>query len=456
MRRRLLAALALAACLAPPFVVPAGAAPEKGSIEHVVVIVEENASFDSYFGTYPEADGLDRKRDRQYSTTNELIEPSAFTETDLGNAGPFPVRHGEEALSNSWRAAAHGINKGKMNHFVRAQGNRGAYEELTMKHHTRKTMPALWELADRYVLFDGYFSSVLGDSLPNLLHLIAGESYGIREGTKDILRKLWTSDFPTIFDRAEDADVSWRYYVGGLEGIDRARLRSGYYFSGRSGATPSQLYWAPILSMRRFNTDPELRDGIVEQGRFLDDLRTGELPEISYVLPTPNTHWPTHPVDSQGRLLTFVNALKKSPEWQSTAVFVVWDDWGGFFDHVAPPKRDSFGLGLRVPALLISPLAEKGEVYSETRDHTSIPNFIARNFGLKKVGRVHTSASFDEVLEPEPRDTNEIVTLGETEPYIAFGSERGSTVLLFYVAGLIAVALLTALVLRSRQLRQRV
>lgn len=435
---------------------PATAAPST-DIEHIVVIVEENATFDSYFGTYPGASGIDIKRDRQYTTDNELLEPTPFTAGDFGASGPFGVSRGEEALSNSWRAAQHGLNGGEMSHFVRAQGNRGGYEELTLRHHTRATMPALWDLADNYVLFDAYFSSVLGDSLPNILHLIAGESYGIRAGTKDILAELWDSDFPTIFDRAQDKGVSWKYYIGGHDRIDRQKLKQGYYFSERSGGTPSQLYWAPILSMKRFTTDPALRGGVAEQTAFFQDVAAGELPQISYVLPTPNTHWPTSPVDSQGRLLSFINALKKSPDWDRTAVFVVWDDWGGFFDHVPPPKKDDFGLGLRVPALLVSPLAEKGEVFSEPRDHTSIPNFIAKTFGLEKVGSVHTSASFDDVLENSPRGTNEIVTLGETDPYQAFGSEWGSVVFTFYLVGLLltgAIALLLAL--RLRQIRHRV
>lgn len=435
---------------------PATARPSS-DIEHIVVIIEENATFDSIFGTYPGASGIDIKRDRQYDTRNRLIEPVPFLLKDLGNDGPFSVSAGKEALSNSWRAALHGVNRGKMSHFVRAQGHRGGYQKLAMKHHTRATMPALWDLADNYVLFDGYFSSVLGDSLPNLLHLIAGESHGIRQGTKAILADLWKSDFPTIFDRAADKGVSWKYYVGGLDGIDRRKLEQGYYFSERSGGTPSQLYWAPILAMKRFSADPKLRRGLVDQTEFFDDIATGELPQISYVLPTPNTHWPTTPPDSQGRLLSFINALKKSPDWDSTAVFVVWDDWGGFFDHVPPPKRDKFGLGLRVPALLVSPLAEKGKVYSEPRDHTSIPNFIAKTFGLEKVGRVHTSASFEDVLENSPRETNEIVTLGETDPYQAFGSDKGPLVFLFYLVGLVLTG--TAMVLlglRLRQIRNRV
>ena len=449
---RVRAALVALVVLVTVAVGPGAAAAPDAPIEHVVVIVLENATFDSFFGTYDPADGIELDRDAQYIGHRRRIEPSAFEERDLGSESSFAVASGEEALSNSWRAALHAFNDGKMNHFPRAQANRGRSAQLTMKHFTRETMPALWKLADHYTLMDRYFSSVMGDSLPNLLNLVAGDSYGIREGTKAILQDLWATSFPTIFDRARDEGVSWKYYVGGLGGLNEDELRTGGYFAAGSDATPSQLYWAPILAMERFWSDPELNKGIVDQASFFDDSAADELPAISYVLPSPNTHWPTDPLTSQGRLLSFINAVKKSPAWSSSAVFVVADDWGGFFDHVAPPRKHALGLGFRVPALLISPHARSSVVFHGTRDHSSIPNFIADNFGLQRVGPVHTSASFDEVLTGH-EDENRILSLSDEPAYQAFGSERGPSVLLFYVVGLIVTLLamgLIALGLRRR------
>lgn len=435
MTKRVLALVAAAWLTAAPAATQALAAAPPAPIEHVIVLVLENATYDSYFGTYPEGEGIDLGRDAQFTTAERRIEPNPLRERDLGADGKFPIRPGEEALANSRAAALHAMNGGLMNHFARAQGNRDRYEKLTMKHYTGEMLRPLWELAEDYVLLDRYFSSVMGDSLPNLLHLIAGESYGIDRGTKLVLEKLWTSDIPTIFDSAQEAGVSWRYYVGGLEGIDPAAMLDGTYFTEKL-STPSQLYWAPILGMERFWTDEEMASNVVVQEQFFEDAALGNLPSISYVLPTPNTHWPTRPEQFQARILSFVNAVKKSPAWESSVMFLVWDDWGGFFDHVPPPKVDKLGLGFRVPALMVSPLVEPGTIFSRPRDHTSIPTFIADTFGLERVGRPHTGGSFDGAFADEPQQQNQITTIDQEKPYLAFGADQADDVFVTYVIGL--------------------
>lgn len=428
----------------------AGGADRKPAIEKIVVIVEQNGSFDSLFGTYPGANGLRPARDQFFSSKGNVLEPKVLRPDELGAEGVFRARKQKEVLSNGHEAALRAYHQGDMDGFLRAQVTRRGQERLVMRYYDGSTVGGLWQLADEHVLFQRYFSSAFGDSLPNVLHLVSGESHGIKIGTTDILKGLWKSDFPTIFDRAQKAGISWKYYVGGLDSLDPKRVRSGYYFGKRSKSTPSPLYWAPVLSMKRFWTDPTMHAGIREQFEFYRRAAEGRLPAISYVLPTPTTHWPTLPQQSQSRLLSFIDAVKKSPDWDRTAIFVVWDDWGGFYDHVRPPNVDKLGLGFRVPALLISPFAKNGFISDTTYDHSSIPNFIADNFGLERVGREHTDASFKDVWTDGETTENKMIGLVEEEPYIAYGRDKATAVFILYLLGLVAVGAVAVWLIRSR------
>ena len=237
------------------------------------------------------------------------------------------------------------------------------------------------KLARRGVVFDRYFSSYLGGSLPNTLSLVAGDAYGHDQGSSADLASLWDSDIPTVFDRATQAGVSWKYYVGGLEQIHERKIANGSY-ARSTAATPSALYWAPILSMQRFWTDPALAQNVRPQADLFADAASGSLPAITYVLPQPTTHEP-QVVAPDLRLLSIVNALETSPDWSTTAVVVTWDDWGGYYDHVAPPvASDGHQLGMRVPMLLLSPWTQGGTVSSQTLDHSSIPALATSLFGL--------------------------------------------------------------------------
>lgn len=419
-------------------------------IEHVVVVVLENSTFDHTFGAFPGADGVDPKRDVIYDLNGEGLEPRPLEPEDLGREGTFAILEGEEALSNGLEAAETAWQRGKMTGFARAQERRQSYAELAMSHFTKETFSGPWALAEEYVLFDRWFSSQLGDSLPNTLHLIAGDAHGIERGTRETLAELWTSRFPTIFDRLEENGNTWGYYIGGLDAIDEDYLRSGGYFSPESPSTPSQLYWSPVLSIGRFWREP-LRDGLQEQGQFFADAATGDLPDVSYLLPSPNTHWPTAPDESSGRMISIVNAVKKSGEWENTAIYFVWDDWGGFFDHVPPPERGGHQLGFRVPALLVSGAAAEGEIVHTEHDHTSIPAFVAETFDLEPVGKQYTDASLDEAFTDRPARPNRALALRGATRYRAAGAEHAPTVFTMYLIGLAAVAAAFPLVRRWKR-----
>ena len=349
------------------------------TIEHIVVVTEENSTFDHTFGTLPGVDGV-RVGDPVPQENGEVATIRGFS-----SLGPkaFLVDPGEEVLSNGASTAQAAYHDGLMDGFLDAQRETDKNERLSFTVIDRAT-PTPWRKLRRHgVVFDRYFSSYLAGSLPNTLSLVAGDAFGREQGASADFASLWTSDISTVFDRATAAGVSWRYYVGGLEQLNEQKVADGTY-ADSAEATPSQLYWAPILSMQRFWTDPSLKANVQPQANFFRDAAAGTLPSITYLLPQPTTHEPLV-VGPDLRLLSIVNALRTSPNWSSTALIVTWDDWGGYFDHVAPPVVGGHQLGMRVPTLLLSPWAKEGSVSSQVLDHSSVPALVTDLFGLDPI-----------------------------------------------------------------------
>lgn len=430
-------AIALPAVLAP--VTPSAAATGAPKpFQHIVVIVEQNATFDHLFGSLPFTKGIGagtRLKTPQRGADNPIVM------RDVGSIGtvPFAVKRGEEVLSNGPIAARTAFNDGRMNGFYQAQVDAG--KDPTASFTVQDPgKPSLWSrLGNQGVVFDRYFSSTLGGSLPNTLNLVAGTSGGITDSSRSSLRQLWRSDdITTIFDAAGGTStVSWRYYVGGLDQLDQSKLADGSYARSREPA-PSQLYWAPILAMERFWTNPAFTANVRPQNDFFSDAAQGILPSISYLLPQPTTHAP-RPLQPNLRLLSTINALRASPNWSSTAVLVVWDDWGGYYDDVPPPEVRGQQLGFRVPMLLLSPQADAGEVSHRVLDHSSIPAFIASNFGLTEYsnrGRTRFPGSaWSDTMNPEDR----VVALTHPSHYEAAGMAHAPSVFILYLLTVVMI-----------------
>ena len=431
MRRALLAVLVSICALVTAAPVPA-TAQSTPQIEHLVVIMEENSTFDHTFGTLPGVDGVH---------VGQRIRLAAGTSARLrgfSSLGPhaFKVPEGEEVLSNGPIAARTAFNRGRMDGFEIAQRDTGKNARLSFTLIDRSTDSPWRRFAERGVVFDRYFSSYLGGSLPNTLSLVAGDAYGRQQGSSADFTGLWRSDIPTVFDRATTAGVSWKYYVGGLDQIEPAKIANGAYARSKD-ATPSALYWAPILSMRRFWTDPALSQNVRPQADLFADAASGNLPAITYVLPQPTTHEPL--VEGPDlRLLSIINAVQTSPTWSTTAVVIVWDDWGGYYDHVVPPvAHDGHQLGMRVPMVMLSPWMDEGTVSSQTLDHSSIPALATSLFGLEPIDP-HTSVPSGVWLDTPVVDPR-IEALSHAPVYEAAGMVHARSVFGLYLLTLFVI-----------------
>ena len=442
MRRAVLALVAVG-LLGAAWIAPASAqalsgaraAPPDGAIQHLVAITEENATFDHIFGWLSMANGHPPGEPVMQAGRRQPMTIRGFSHL---SPTAFEVNQGKEVLSNGSTAALQSFHGGAMDGFYRAQRAAGKHPRLSFTVIDPKADPPWGMFAQQGVVFDRYFSSAMAGSLPNTLNLVAGTSAHRDVGASADFRSLWNSDIRTIFDAAnEQPDVSWRYYIGGLGQIEEDKVANGTY--ARSGqATPSQLYWAPVLSMKRFWDDPQLAINIRTQNDFFADAAKGTLPNITYVLPQPTSHEPQ--VEGPDlRALSVVNALRSSPDWSSTAILITWDDWGGYYDHVSPPEgTDGQQLGFRVPLILLSPFAEVGQVSHLELDHSSVPAFAASLFGLQWDLTPHTEP-LSGVWTTTPNDATEISSLKQEPPYAAAGWQHASSVFVLYLMTLVVI-----------------
>ena len=338
--------------------VPAGL--EK--IEHFVFIMQENRSFDSYFGTYPGANGI----------------PAGVTVP--GPSGPVAPFHDPDGVN---RGGPHGVdnaaadvNGGKMDGFVQQsyKSYKGAKPPAgtvdygptdVMGYHDYHEIPNYWDYAGLYVLQDNMFESVASYSLPAHLYMLAAQSGGY-VGAKGEAKPT-TYQFPEITELLTSGRVDWKYYVtsGTQPDTDDGHV---------VGTIPQQqqsphkyTLWNPLPAFPQVANDPAQNSRLVDTSQFYKDATAGTLPQVSWVIPSGavSEHPPAGVREGMAYVTGLVNAVMQGPDWSTTAIFISWDDWGGFYDHVVPPTIDQYGLGIRVPGLVISPYARQGLV-----DHT--------------------------------------------------------------------------------------
>jgi phospholipase C len=439
------AAVALGCLLALSVTTRAAAEPATTTpIRHVITVMQENHSFDNYFGTYRGARGLPRN----------VCMPRDFEDLEKGCVTPFHIGNRPvEGLSDSPELARAQENGGAMNGFLNAiQDQRRQEEPLVMGHYDDREVPFYWNLADQYVLFDRFFGSAMGGTLTNhLFWTTAGP------GDEDPAETIPAGGFTarTIFDRLEERGLSWKFYVRNYD--PRVTFRSK-----RLGDHAGQLTSVPLLDTARFVDDPKLRSHIVGLDQLEQDMRRGTLPAVSYVVPLgAREHPPGSLHVGQNVVRTLVTGLMRSRFWKSSALMLTYDTSGGWYDHVRPPRVDRWGYGFRVPALLVSAWARRGQVDHTTLDFTSILKFIETNWRLEPLtdrDRRATGLMHAFAFDRPPRDAEFITDsrrgtgrprTATTPVYVTYGAALGVAALI------IVLALLRELVIRRRAPRLR-
>ncbi len=311
-----------------------------GRIEHVILLTQENHSYDNYFGTFPGADGLPK------NIAVEGVVPFHL---------PSPISRN---MPHSLSAARAAVNGGRMDRFVSAEGSPD-----TMGFYDERDIPNYWAYARHFTLADRFFCSAMGPSLPNHLYSVAASARGVTSNLKNPPGGGF--DFPSLPDRLQAAGVSWTCYAGGKDPWDFSALN-------------------PLAGFLTIRNDPSMNAHLVKTTSFFRDLRDGTLPSAAWVFPSGEES--EHPLSDIQVGMWFVtavvNAVMKSPYWLNTVIIVTWDEYGGFFDHVSPPQVDEAGYGPRVPALVISPYARPGYVDHGVYDFTSVLRFMEDTFGV--------------------------------------------------------------------------
>ncbi|HEV7773976.1 MAG TPA: alkaline phosphatase family protein [Conexibacter sp.] len=459
------------------------------TIRHVIVVMQENRSFDSYFGTFPGADGIPR-HDGHFMVC--VPDP---------RAGRCQRPYHDPALVNGGGPhdagpARQDTDGGRMDGFLRmaeSSGGRGCGATTgvcspstppdVMGYHNAREIPNYWAWAHRFTLQDHMFESVDSWSLPSHLFLVSGWSARcsvrndpascrndiqldgfhtsqiagagaarvrrVRPGLKPLTRCLSAHGVPRLgfgldlhnpaMPRAltacraraprrvakrlapdanyawtdltyllHRAGVSWRYYVhGGLQ-PDCENGNVNCTPAKQSVRTPE--IWNPLPAFTTVKRDHQVGN-VQDVSRYFAAAQAGRLPAVSWVVPdeTHSEHPPANVHAGQAWVTRVVDAAMRSPDWSSTAIFLAWDDWGGFYDHVPPPRVDENGYGLRVPGLVISPWARRGYVDHQALSFDAFNKFIEDDF----LHRARIDPRTDGRTDPRPDVREEDPRLGD-------------------------------------------
>ena len=383
-----------------PVPVEGGTGTGLGKIRHIIIIMQENRSFDTYFGTYPGANGLPRKNGKftvcvPDPKSDKCVYPF-HNPSDKNFGGP----HGE----GNARAD---IDSGKMDGFIGAAERAKVGCESTddpacgsgatdvMGYHDAREIPNYWNYAENFVLQDAMFQPNASWSLPQHLFMVsewsakckvAGDPMSCINALNDPElppdfkvdgknppppNYAWTDLTYLLFKN----NITWRYYIEKGTQPDCADDAAECAPVDQNDRTPG--IWNPLPYFDTVKQDGQLAN-ITDVVNFYTDARNGTLPAVSWI--TPSNEDSEHPTalisDGQAWVTGLVNAVMQSPDWNSSAIFISWDDWGGFYDHVTPPTVDENGYGLRVPGIVISPYAKKGYIDHQTLSHDAYVKFI--------------------------------------------------------------------------------
>ena len=251
-----------------------------------------------------------------------------------------------------------------------------AWVNNTLSYYDWHEIPNYWEYARRFTLCDAFFSSLAGPSEPNHLYTVAAQSGGlVNNPPLNLAGQDGVYTFPTMAELLEKSGVSWKYY-------------------DEKPNPHKHSLWNPMPGFRSFQKNPALMSHLVGLDEFYQDAKSGRLPQVCWIVPTPadSEHPPADSARGMRHVTDLINAIMQSSAWKDTAIIVTWDDYGGFYDHVAPPQVDQYGYGPRVPALVISPYARRGYICHTPFDFTSPLKLIEEGFGLSPLTARDASA----------------------------------------------------------------
>ncbi len=353
-------------------------------IDNVVVVMMENHSFDNYFAGFA-----------KYTGRNDVeVPPPNASNPEKTGANPgktIPLVHAPRMctldVNHEWSGSHLQYDDGKMDGFVESNEGHGPPPlntgDRAMITYDERDIPYYYALAKTFALADHYHCSLLGPTWPNRMYLLAGTSFGLTfNGFPDISANTFPEKDATVLDELEKRHVSWSLYGAGVPG---AGVVYNVTFLSR---------WGHPVKFADTDFFAAAKDGKLPQVSFLD-------PHIGAEGPAQDDEHPPADIQvGQAFIAKVVDALMKSPQWAHTALFITWDEHGGYYDHLPPPKAckpdahammyeqgDTTGgefdrLGIRVPLLVVSPYVKPGYVGHTTYDHTSILRFIQAKFKI--------------------------------------------------------------------------
>ena len=360
-------------------------------IKHVVVIMQENRSFDSYFGTFPGADGI----------------PAGACLPDPLRGGcskPWVDHHDSNGDDPHTEAAFRAdVAGGKMNGFLSYAEKFMCADKLpchpdVLGYHVQNDIPNYWSYAREFVLQDHFFEAPGSWSLPAHLYEVSAWSAKCRNPenamscTSSLMPPNRSPRHPTPFAWTDVTwllhrhHVSWGYYLD--HGARTTSLNNGVW-----------VIWNVLPGFTDVHKDGQLGN-IRKLTAFYRQAKAGTLPQVSWIAPDgrDSEHGPALVSTGQAYVTKLINAIMRSPDWDSTAIFLTWDDWGGFYDNVRPPRVDKLGYGIRVPGIVISPYAKSGYVDHQQLTTDAYLKFIEDDF----MGGARLNPKTDGRPDPRP------------------------------------------------------
>lgn len=352
--------------------------PTNHTITHIVVLMMENHAFDNYFGAYcPSVGPSCPAAVHGYPAglcvplfpaqkQGACVTPFPFTAKNWSISAPMP--HTNLTSHEAW-------NNGSMDGFYQAE-NSGL---TPFGYYNGSTAPLYWDLAEEFGLSDNFFSSTLSYSTPNHWYLLAGQapaaSFDLHLGAAYLTQAQNTTSVEDLLLGSHAP--SWDYYDYALPSWSQATSIHGNFAFG------AYNYWNPQAAKQE-SYSRALSPHFVPNTQFFSDARAGNLPNLAWVIPfsKESDHPPQNVTRAESFVASVVDAVETSPDWNSTALFITWDDYGGFYDGVAPPTVGNQTLSFRVPLIVVSPYTSAGMVNHSQGYFESLLHFMESSFGL--------------------------------------------------------------------------